>query len=160
MIEKTFMRDGWHYNVENIEQAICRDAGPCQMSLLLPQTDFKLVDSVWMSQADVLKFLDWYAETCPSTYLRVIGGISGAIKRDRKRTRTVARKFRWHVCYRQAYKCGHCGELLHPDALDIDHKVELRAGGEDRLENLVALCTNCHAKKTRSYHRKRCGGKP
>lgn len=153
MIEKTYIRGSWHYNMENVEAAVCRDAGPCQFRLLLPQTDFKLVDDVWMSQNDLLKFLDWYGETAPSSYLHVIGGIAKAVKQDKKKSRAVSRKFRWHVAFSQSYTCGKCKELLHPDAFDIDHKVELRAGGLDRLENLVALCTNCHAKKTRSYHR-------
>lgn len=153
MIEKTFMFGAWHYNLDNIEQAICENAGPCQMRLLLPQVKYNVVDGKWMAQLDVIKFLDWYIETAPTAYVYHINGIQKAIKGDLKKSRAVSRKYRWHVAYRQGYKCNKCGELLHPDALDIDHVQELRAGGLDELANLCALCTNCHAKKTRSHRR-------
>ena len=152
MIEKVFMFGSWHYNLENVEQAICEHAGPCQMRLLLPQVDYNVVDGKWMAQTDVLKFLEWYMETAPSSYLYHINGIHGAVKKDLKKSRAVARKYRWHVAYRQGYKCT-CGDLLHPDAMDIDHVQELRDGGLDELANLCALCANCHAKKTRSHRR-------
>ena len=153
MIEKMFMRGAWHYNLENIEQAICEEAGPCQMSLLLPQVNYDVIESKWMSQLDVIKFLDWYTDTAPAAYGYVIQNICKAVKGDIKKSRAVARKYRWHIAYRQGYKCT-CGDLLHPDAMDIDHVQELRAGGLDELANLCALCANCHAKKTRSYRRR------
>ena len=153
MIEKTFLRGAWHYNMEDIEEAICHSAGPCQIRLLLPQTKFHTVDDKWMSQTNVLQFLEWYAETAPSSYLYTINELAKAVKKDQKKSRAVAKKWRWHVAFSQGYKCKGCAELLHPDAMDIDHIQELREGGLDRLENLCALCTNCHAKKTRSYHR-------
>lgn len=155
MIEKTFLRGSWHYNIDNVEEAICRDAGPCQMRLLLPQTDYNVVDDVWMSRNDMIGFLDWYAETAPSSYLRVIGGISNAVKQDKKKSRAVSRKYRWHIAYRQGYKCAHCKQLLEPDSYDIDHVEELQDGGADEIANLQALCCCCHAKKTRSYHRRK-----
>lgn len=34
--------------------------------------------------------------------------------------------------------------------LDVDHIIDLAKGGEDRPLNMVALCPNCHAVKTRS----------
>ncbi|MBF0724045.1 HNH endonuclease [Sanguibacter inulinus] len=39
--------------------------------------------------------------------------------------------------------------------LDVDHIVELSQGGEDHPLNMVALCPNCHAAKTRGKHAKR-----
>ena len=153
MIEKTFFRGAWHYSMEDIEEAICHSAGPCQFRLLLPQTEFKVVDDKWMSQPDVLRFLDWYTQTAPSSYLYTINEIAKAVKKDQKKSRAVAKKWRWHIAFSQGYKCKDCAQLLHPDAMDIDHIQELRQGGLDRLENLCALCTNCHAKKTRSFHR-------
>ncbi len=151
MIEKAFIHGAWHYNMESIGHIICKEAGPCQMRLLLPQVDIKHVDG-WMSQKNAIKFLDWYAE-CTPRYEYVINNLSKALKADQKQRRAVARKYRWHIAHRQSYTCLHCKTLLHPDAFDIDHVQELRNGGQDELENLCALCSNCHAKKTRSYHR-------
>ena len=31
---------------------------------------------------------------------------------------------------------------------EIDHIVELQHGGTNNIDNLVALCRNCHGKKT------------
>ena len=152
MIEKAFFQGQWHYNLESIGDIICKEAGPCQIHLLLPQVSLKVVDGKWMAQKDTLKFLDWYADTMPS-YEYTINNVAKAVKADQKKSRAVARKYRWHIAHRQKYSCLHCKELLHPDAMDIDHIEELRAGGADAIENLCALCSNCHAKKTRSYNR-------
>lgn len=152
MIEKAFFHGQWHYNLESIGDIVCKEAGPCQIRLLLPQVDYKVVNEKWMPQKDTLKFLDWYAETMPS-YEYTLNNIAKAVRSDQKKSRAVARKYRWHIAHRQKYSCLHCKELLHPDAMDIDHVEELRAGGVDDLHNLCALCSNCHAKKTRSYYR-------
>jgi hypothetical protein len=152
MIEKAFFHGQWHYNLESIGDIVCKEAGPCQIRLLLPQVDYKVVNEKWMRQKDTLKFLDWYAETMPS-YEYTLNNIAKAVRSDQKKSRAVARKYRWHIAHRQKYSCLHCKELLHPDAMDIDHVEELRAGGVDELHNLCALCSNCHAKKTRSYYR-------
>ena len=34
--------------------------------------------------------------------------------------------------------------------MDVDHIVDLALGGEDGPLNMIALCPNCHAVKTRS----------
>jgi len=159
MIEKMFMRRSWHYNLEDIEKAICEHAGPCQMRLLLPQVDYHAVEDKWMSQLDVIKFLEWYIETAPTSYGYHINGIVKAVKGDMKKTRAVARKYRWNIAYRQGYRCSssfnpECSIMLHPQAFDIDHMDELRDGGLDELKNLCALCSNCHSMKTRSHNMK------
>ena len=144
----------WHYNLDDIERAICENAGPCQMRLLLPQVNYKAVDGIWMAQLDVINFLDWYIGTAPTAYGYHINGIIKAVKGDIKKSRAVARKYRWNIAYRQEYKCGDCKVMLHPQAFEIDHVQELRDGGLDELKNLCALCSNCHAKKTRSHNMK------
>ena len=159
MIEKMFMRRSWHYNLDDIEKAICEEAGPCQMRLLLPQVDYHAVEGKWMAQLDVIKFLEWYIETAPTSYGYVINGIVKAVKGDIKKSRAVARKYRWDIAYRQGYKCSPsfnpaCSVMLHPRAFEIDHMQELRDGGLDELANLCALCSNCHSIKTRTHHRR------
>lgn len=60
-----------------------------------------------------------------------------------------------HVLFRQHYACNACARLLHPDAFDIDHVVELCDGGGGGLDNLQALCVLCHRLKTARNRRLR-----
>ena len=51
------------------------------------------------------------------------------------------------VAARQEWKCADCHKLLS-SAYQVDHRVALVDGGSNRLDNLAALCPNCHAIKT------------
>jgi 5-methylcytosine-specific restriction endonuclease McrA len=56
----------------------------------------------------------------------------------------------------QAFKmygktCNYCGDI----GLEVDHVIELAAGGEDSIENLQVLCKNCHKQKTSAFNSKR-----
>ena len=153
MIEKKYILGAWHYRLDDINTIICRESGPCQLHLLLPQTKFRSVDG-FMNSKNLLPFLKWVLEGEPAMQY-TCGSISKAIKDAEKLSRKTSRKYRWHVAYRQKYQCAHCNELLAPDAMDVDHVQELRDGGEDEMANLQALCTNCHAKKTRSHGRRK-----
>tara|TARA_B100000963_G_scaffold69120_1_gene57497 strand:- start:1864 stop:2403 length:540 start_codon:yes stop_codon:yes gene_type:complete len=51
------------------------------------------------------------------------------------------------VAAAQRWRCNGCQQLLSA-AYQIDHRIPLWRGGEDRVENLQALCPNCHAAKT------------
>ena len=147
------MLGSWHYKLDDINNAICREAGPCQLHLLLPQTKYEAVDG-FINSKNLLPFLKWYVEGEPANEY-VCSSIAKAIRDAEKLSRKTSKKFRWLVAYRQKYQCAHCKELLHPDSLDIDHVEELQDGGEDVMKNLQALCTNCHAKKTRSHGRRK-----
>ena len=153
MIEKCHMLGEWHYKLEDINDIICKEAGPCQLHLLLPQTKYKAIDG-FMNSKNLLAFLKWYEEGEPA-HEYVCGSISKAIKDAEKLSRKTSKKYRWHVAFRQGYKCAHCKELLHPDSFDCDHVAELQDGGEDVMANLQCLCCCCHAKKTRSHGRRK-----
>lgn len=45
---------------------------------------------------------------------------------------------------RDSYTCQMCGR--HGD--EVDHKINVRAGGTDAPENLQTLCSRCHVAKT------------
>jgi len=52
------------------------------------------------------------------------------------------------VAARQAWRCGHCAQMLAA-SYEVDHTVPLHLGGPDDYEtNALALCRECHAKKT------------
>ena len=55
-------------------------------------------------------------------------------------------KKKW-VASQQGWKCKDCHTQL--DAwFEVDHKIRLADGGSNHVDNLVALCRNCHGKKT------------
>jgi 5-methylcytosine-specific restriction endonuclease McrA len=63
--------------------------------------------------------------------------------------RSVSETKKKYVAANQDWKCGHCQEQLN-HTFEIDHKVRLEYGGGNDVDNLVALCRNCHGKKTAS----------
>ena len=52
-----------------------------------------------------------------------------------------------YVAAQQNWKCGDCGEQLNA-WFEVDHKIRLEHGGGNDVQNLVALCRECHGKKT------------
>ena len=51
------------------------------------------------------------------------------------------------VASNQSWKCGRCLQLLDA-SYEIDHIIPLYKGGSNENDNLMALCRNCHGKKT------------
>ena len=63
--------------------------------------------------------------------------------------RSVSETKKKYVASSQEWKCGHCKSQLD-HTFEIDHKVRLEYGGGNDVQNLIALCRNCHGKKTAS----------
>jgi hypothetical protein len=63
--------------------------------------------------------------------------------------RSVSETKKKYVAASQDWKCGGCQQQLD-HTFEIDHKVRLEYGGGNDVPNLVALCRNCHGKKTAS----------
>lgn len=61
--------------------------------------------------------------------------------------RSVSETKKKFVAARQGWRCGHCKEQL-PAWFEVDHTIRLQHGGSNHIDNLVALCRNCHAYKT------------
>lgn len=51
------------------------------------------------------------------------------------------------VASNQEWKCGSCNQTLDY-TYEIDHHIPLFKGGSNEISNLIALCRNCHGKKT------------
>jgi hypothetical protein len=84
-------------------------------------------------------------------------GSSGLCNADRRivssgktgTKRSVSETKKKYVASQQDWKCGNCeAQLDH--TFEIDHRVRLEYGGGNDVQNLVALCRNCHGKKTAS----------
>jgi len=61
--------------------------------------------------------------------------------------RSVSETKKKFVASRQNWKCGDCGETLSA-WFEIDHTLRLEYGGSNHIDNLVALCRECHGRKT------------
>lgn len=143
------------YDWTPVEQALASVA-PCSFPLLFAQSPYNLnivphVQHHWIEKKALQRFLTWMLQNATCAEER---NILKAVQKALVVTRKKSRKYRWEIAYRQKYQCAKCQELLHPKAMDIDHIEEIQDGGLDTIDNLQALCANCHAKKSRSHKSK------
>jgi hypothetical protein len=61
--------------------------------------------------------------------------------------RSVSETKKKYVAAQQGWKCGNCTKQL-PAWFEVDHKIRLEHGGSNHIDNLVALCRDCHGEKT------------
>jgi hypothetical protein len=61
--------------------------------------------------------------------------------------RSVSETKKKFVASRQNWQCGHCNKQLSA-WFEVDHKIRLEYGGDNHIDNLVALCRECHGEKT------------
>jgi 5-methylcytosine-specific restriction endonuclease McrA len=61
--------------------------------------------------------------------------------------RSVSETKKKYVASSQNWKCGKCNQQLN-HTFEIDHKMRLEYGGTNEVDNLIALCRNCHGEKT------------
>jgi hypothetical protein len=61
--------------------------------------------------------------------------------------RSVSETKKKYVAARQNWKCEDCQNQLTA-WFEVDHKIRLEYGGSNHIDNLVALCRECHGKKT------------
>jgi hypothetical protein len=61
--------------------------------------------------------------------------------------RSVSETKKKFVAASQNWKCGKCQRQL-PAWFEVDHKIRLEYGGSNHIDNLVALCRDCHGEKT------------
>ena len=61
--------------------------------------------------------------------------------------RSVSETKKKYVASMQNWKCNHCQKQLSA-WFEVDHKVRLEHGGGNDVQNLVALCRECHGQKT------------
>jgi hypothetical protein len=77
----------------------------------------------------------------------VIGGSLDSGSRVKATKRSVSETKKKYVAAQQGWKCGNCNKQL-PAWFEVDHKIRLEHGGSNHIDNLVALCRDCHGEKT------------
>jgi len=70
--------------------------------------------------------------------------MAGGKKATKRSVSETKKKF---VASSQNWKCGDCEEQLSA-WYEVDHKIRLEYGGSNNIDNLVALCRDCHGRKT------------
>jgi hypothetical protein len=85
----------------------------------------------------------------------LVGGTAGMSAAERRvinsgkgsSKRSVSETKKKYVAAQQGWKCGDCQRQL-PAWFEVDHVIALEHGGSNHVDNLVALCRDCHGKKT------------
>lgn len=66
---------------------------------------------------------------------------------SRTHKRSVSETKKKYIASQQNWKCNQCKQQLTA-WFEVDHVKRLDQGGTNDVENLVALCRNCHGEKT------------
>ena len=72
------------------------------------------------------------------------GGGGNEVKISKRSVSETKKKF---VAARQNWRCLGCNNQLNA-WFEIDHNIRLEYGGSNHVDNLSALCRECHGKKT------------
>ena len=76
-----------------------------------------------------------------------VGGSNGTGDGISITKRSVSETKKKFVAASQGWKCRSCNNML-PAWFEVDHTIRLDQGGTNSVDNLVALCRDCHGKKT------------
>ena len=111
------------------------------MDVLSPIIDFTSTGE--QSFMETFNKIENHNENYNNSEKRILNSGKGSTKR------CVSETKKKYVAAQQEWKCGHCNNQLD-HTFEIDHKIRLEYGGGNEVQNLIALCRNCHGKKTAS----------
>jgi len=107
------------------------------MDLITPIIDFT-------SSNEDRSFMESFNDINPASYK----GEQTMLHSGKNATkRSVSETKKKYVASIQDWKCADCGMKLNA-WYEVDHKIRLEYGGGNDVQNLVALCRDCHGKKT------------
>ena len=122
-------------------------------NILMPIIDFTKsnLDNVQRQNTNLNdqnnNILNNYDNLTPCQRRILVSGNKSASKSGSKIKRSVSETKKKYVASQQGWKCKHCSIQL-PAWFEVDHVVKLEYGGSNSIENLEALCRDCHGKKT------------
>ena len=96
---------------------------------------------------DSPSFMQSFNEISPAQYGHQKNMLNTNPTPTRPTKRCVSETKKKYVAAQQDWKCGDCDNKLD-HTYEIDHKIRLEYGGGNDVQNLVALCRNCHGRKT------------
>ena len=102
-----------------------------------------LIYFFYQSPSETQTTLEFAKQILLDPTLKTTTGVGTSTKEKRNVTGLMKKK----VAADQKWVCGHCSQTLD-ESYEVDHKLALFQGGTNDLGNLVALCRNCHGKKT------------
>ncbi len=122
------------------------------VSMLNPILDFTSKQNIYNENSGSMPILAMGANRSIdrlSNSGKVVGGgdsgsSGGAVKATKRSVSETKKKF---VASRQNWKCNDCKEQLSA-WFEVDHITRLEYGGSNHIDNLVALCRECHGRKT------------
>ena len=88
------------------------------------------------------------AADAPSSRATGAPNVPGANLRTKRSVSETKKKY---VASQQNWLCSGCGDILTA-WFEVDHTLSLESGGTNDVSNLVAMCRNCHGKKTAMQH--------
>ena len=118
-------------------------------SMVSPILDFTAKQNIFNDSQDSQTY------NHPVLNMAATGGSSGSNSAETRllnsgknsSKRSVSETKKKFVASRQGWKCGDCGNQLSA-WFEVDHKIRLEHGGSNHVDNLVALCRECHGCKT------------
>ena len=83
----------------------------------------------------------------PNNLFKNISSSQPIISSQQNTKRAVSETKKKYVAAQQGWTCGDCTRQL-PAWFEVDHRIRLDRGGTNDVNNLVAMCRDCHGKKT------------
>ena len=88
-----------------------------------------------------------YIPNNENRYSNLTGQQKKILNNSRSTKRSVSETKKKYVASSQNWQCKHCQKKL-PAWFEVDHVMKLEYGGSNNVDNLEALCRDCHGKKT------------
>jgi hypothetical protein len=118
------------------------------MDMISPIFDFTNKQRGFMENVNENDYEEQYYDPYMSVGERKILQSGVSLNNKNKPTkRSVSETKKKYVASMQDWRCGECKTKLNA-WFEVDHKIRLEHGGGNDVNNLVALCRECHGKKT------------
>ena len=88
-----------------------------------------------------------YSKSNENLYNNLTSQQKKILNSSRSTKRSVSETKKKFVASSQNWQCKHCSKKL-PAWFEVDHVTKLEYGGSNNVDNLEALCRDCHGKKT------------
>ena len=126
------------------------------LNMLLYANNYVKFMPIDKTSMDMISPIFDFTSTDDSSFMESYNNINPATIHSEKRIlssgktgtkRSVSETKKKYVASQQDWKCGECKTQLNA-WFEVDHKLRLDRGGTNHVDNLVALCRDCHGKKT------------